>query len=133
MANRIYAVTLHVAEANLGTVLSALAGSSSLVSVVPTQKTAHLPSSSGSSAPKESQSRFHGGKRDKGISGEELVLQTLGSSDRVFTATEISNAFVQHGFAGNSSSPVLSRLAASGKVRALGAGKFVLPGVTIKL
>ena len=138
MANRVYAVTLHVTENNLGTVLSALSGSSTLVSVVPTQKTAahpNGPSSSSSSADSSAlvQHHYTNGKRNKGISGEELALEVLNSSERVFTLGEISNAFVQRGFAGNSSSPVLSKLASAGKVRALGAGKFCKAGLLLKL
>lgn len=128
MAVKIYAVLLHVSEKDLGTVLSALGGSSTLISVTATQESAAHPNKSPTK-----NFHFHGGKRNKGISGEDLALQVLGSSDRIFNMSEINHAFVQHGFAGNSASPVLSRLASVGKVRALGAGRFCLPGTTHKL
>lgn len=126
-SSKVYEVRLHVTEHNLGTVLGALAGSSTLVSVTPTQETAQA-----RSEPMRV-TRYQDGVRDKGISGKDLALQTLGSSARVFDMREIQNVFVNHKFAGNSASPVLSHLVREGKVRALGNGKFCLSGTAIKL
>lgn len=134
MANRIYAVTFHVAEANLGTVVSTMVGSATLVSVVPT-KPASSTDSSASSAPssKTRNNHYANGIRNKGISGEQLLLKTLGEAERPMSLGEIVNAFVNHGFAGNSANPVLSIMTRTGKVRALGGGRFCLPGTTVHI
>jgi len=132
MASKVYVVTLHVTETNLGTVLSALAGSSTLVSVVPAQETAKE-ASSGSSAGPRIGPYYVGGKRNKGIKGEDLILETMSKADRVYDAVELANVFVQRGFARTSVYPQLSMLAKAGKVRSLGNGKFCLPGHLVKL
>lgn len=135
MPSKIYAVTLHVSEGNLGTVLSALAGSSTLVSVVPTEKTAAIKSiairSSDSAEPKRF--GYVGNKRNKGISGEDLALKTLASANRIFDIGEIFNAFTSAGFAANSASPVLSVLTRANKIRALGNGRFCALGTTVRV
>ena len=96
MPAKVYAVTLHVTEGNLGTVLQTIVGSATLVSVVPTQETARSSGSSSSSGNGEKHVHYVGGKRNKGISGEDLVMQTLGSSAKVFNMNEITNAFCSH-------------------------------------
>jgi hypothetical protein len=134
MANKVYVVTLHVTETNLGTVLSALAGSSTLVSVVPTQETASAkPAPPGSPRAPRPGPFYAGGKRNKGIKGEDLILETMGKEDRVYDALELANVFVQRGFARTSVYPQLSLLAKAGRVRSLGNGKFCLPGHLLKL
>lgn len=69
---------------------------------------------------------YVGGIRNKGISGRDLVLEVLTSANRPFNFSEISNAFVQRGFAGNSASPNLTVLVKEGKIRNLGHGKWEL-------
>lgn len=79
--------------------------------------------------------QFHyaGGKRKKGISGGDLVLEILASENRVFTDVEVGNAFVKRGFAYGSARPCLYQMAKAGKVRALGQCRYCLAGTTINL
>lgn len=132
MAEKVYEVRLHVEAQNLGTLLSVITDSSSLISVVPTQESAMIKAQA-----VKTKHRFHNGIRDKGISGEELVLKILNEAatraDPVQSLTQISNVFVQKGFAGKSASPVLSKLVKEGKVRALGMGKFCASGVSLRI
>jgi hypothetical protein len=128
---RVYAVLFHVSEDHLGTVLSTLSGASTLVSVTPTEKTVNKRAS-----PKVHPDRetfYVGGKRNKGISGEDLVLQVLGSANRVFDSAEVRSKFVQHGFAANSCYSTMSKLVSEKKIRALGNSKFCLPGTTVHM
>lgn len=129
---RIYAALFHVAENNLGTVLSTLSGSANLVSVTPTEKAVTTQRASPKVHP-DRESFYVGGKRNKGISGEDLVLQVLGSDNRVFDSAEVRSKFVQNGFAANSAYSTLSKLASEKKIRALGNSKFCLPGTTVRM
>lgn len=122
MAEKVYAVTFHVTEKNLGTILTTLLDAATLVSVVPTQESARV-----NNVPASPSKFYVKGLRNKGISGEELLMRTLSSERRVFSSMEIFTVFTGHNFAGNSAGPVLSKLVKSGKVRALGGGKFCLP------
>lgn len=126
MAAKVYAVLLHVPENHLGTVLSALSGSSTLVSVSPTVESAQ---------PERAAKNFHfaHGVRLKGISGENLALEILSSEQRVFGITEINNKFVERGFARTSASPCLHKLGRDKKIRVLGASRYCALGVTLSL
>ena len=125
---KVYSVVLHVSEKRLGTLLDAIAGSATLISATATTEVIETRAVSTGDT-----HHYVNGKRNKGISGEDLILKTLASSNKVFTTVEIENAFVQHGFAGKSYSPPLSKLVGAGKVRALGNAKYILPGVTIRM
>jgi hypothetical protein len=125
MAEKIYAVLLHVRESQISTVLSALTGSSTLVSVSPTKETAEKPANGFS--------RFVGGKRNKGITGYDLGSQIFKDLKRVMTTSELANLFAGHGFAKNSISPVLARLVKENKIKKLGGGKYIPAGVSVKL
>jgi hypothetical protein len=119
----IYLVTLHVDEKKLPTVLAALEGAAKLVSVLPTQE-----------AVVEGPSRQHSyvdGKRNKGITGHALVLQTMAQEQRPYSLTELTKVFVAHRFAANSLSPVISRLILENKIHRVG-DMYCLPGTTIK-
>ena len=120
----VYAVLFHVDDKKLATVLGALQGSAQLVSVTPTEV----------EAPKPAKEQYYvGGKRMKGISGLDLVLKVLGSEKRPFTRDELSQAFVNNGFARNSYSPPLSDLMAEGRVVSAGQGKYTLKGTIVHL
>ena len=131
MANRVFAVLLHVNEDQLGTVLSTLSGSSTLVSVTPTEKVTKQWAPKAKQEPKSS--FWTGGVRHKGITGEALVLQVMQSENRIWDSTELRSKFLQNNFAGNSAYSTLSKMASEKKIRSLGKGKFCLPGYTIHL
>jgi hypothetical protein len=122
----VYLVTLHVGEKELPTILGAIAGSAKLVSVTPTEE---------AKAEKPTARDFHyvDNKRNKGISGEDLLLQTLGKEPRVFHVKEIEAAFEKHRFSGNSVSPILHRLLAAEKIRRVGTASYCLVGTVLKL
>ena len=120
----VYAVLFHVEEKKLATVLGALQGSAQLVSVTPTEV----------ETPKATKEQYYtGGKRLKGISGEELVLKTLGSEKRPFHRSEIEKVFVANGFAAQSYSPTLSKLMSDGKIVSAGPGAYALKGTIVHL
>ena len=126
MAAKVYAVLFHVTERDLGTVLSALSGSSTLISVTPTTV------ADGDNGIKK-QFRYAGGKKSKGITGDELALKILSSENRVFPLHELKNKFLEAGFAHTSAAPNFNKLAREKKIRALGDNKFCALGVTLRL
>lgn len=126
MAEKIYAVTLHVRESQISTVLAALTGSSTLVSVTPTKESAETNSKSYTRT-------YAGGKRNKGITGAELAMQIFSAANRPVSYSEIAERFAAHGFAKHSSSPAISKLVKENKVRKLGGGKYVATGVSIRI
>lgn len=120
----VYAVLFHVDDKKLATVLGALQGSAQLVSVTPTEV----------EAPKATKEQYYtGGKRLKGISGEDLVLKVLGSEKRPFHRSELEKAFVTNGFAAKSYSPSLSKLMVDGKIVSAGPGAYALKGTVVHL
>ena len=125
--SKVYAVLLHIDEKNLPTVLSAVAGSATLVSVTATIQEPAVEKAT----PRE----FHyaHGKRDKGISGEDLVLEVLAQAGKPVTLTELEAAFVERRFSHNSVSPIIHKLLAAEKIRRVGTGSYCLPGTFIKM
>lgn len=116
----IYAILMHVGEKQLPTVLSALAGAATLVSITPTQPDEKKP-----------RTGYVNGKKNKGIRGNELALAVLSDNGGIATYQQIAARFEEQGFSCKSASPCLSNLVTAGKVRRLGKGKFALPGTTI--
>lgn len=120
----VYAVLFHVDDKKLATVLGALQGSAQLVSVTPTEV----------EAPKATKEQYYvGGKRNKGISGQDLVLKVLGSAKRPFTNEELGKAFIENGFAEHSYSPSLTELVRAEKVVSAGRGTWALKGTVVHL
>jgi hypothetical protein len=68
--------------------------------------------------------RFVNGKKNKGVSGENLVIETLrsGSAD----LSELKRVFTHRGFAPTSASPTLSRMMRDGEVERGPHGRFKL-------
>jgi hypothetical protein len=120
----VYLVTLHVDEKQLPVVLGALAGSAKLVSVTPTEEAkAEVPKGP----------YYVDGKRNKGISGEDLLLEVLGRAPRPFTHKELEDAFQARRFSPNSVNPNIHRLLAAEKIRRVGTSSYCLPGTVLKL
>lgn len=120
-----YPMTIEVPESDLGQIIVKLAqGGIKLIGATATGK---LDIDNRTPAG----SRFVGGQRNKGITGKQLVMQLLTNEQRVWRGDQITSAFKKHNFAGGSWSAPMGELVREQKVRALGSGKYVLPGVTI--
>jgi hypothetical protein len=76
------------------------------------------------SVPKKKTFRYAGGKRDKGISGPELLMDLLGTSSR--SLKSIAQDFQARGFARNSASAVASKLVEKGTLKREGRGLSAL-------
>jgi hypothetical protein len=111
-----YDLTIRVeGEDKLATIISALKGSATLISMTVVEE-------------KKPKTRNHGyvdGKRNKGISGEDLVIQSLKAGAQ--TSEQLTATFVERGFAPKSVSPNVSALVHRGIVVKNGHG-FVLKG-----
>lgn len=70
--------------------------------------------------------RYANGKRNKGISGQALMLQVLTEAGRAMDIHEINDAFVARGFADRSASPLLSQLMHQGLVERRAKGVWAL-------
>lgn len=77
---------------------------------------------------------YVGGKRQKGISGRDLVLKTLREHDGSAHITAIKSAFIQNGFAGNSVSPNISEMQRDKLIKYVGSATYALVDteVTVK-
>lgn len=125
-----FAVLFHVDGRKLATVLEALSGSAQLVSVTPTQ----AGTSEWVAKPVRATTHYVDGKKNKGISGEDLAAEIVSSvPGRIWGLSEIAQKFIERGFAGHSASPALATASKSGKVRALGNGKYCAPGTVVKM
>lgn len=76
---------------------------------------------------------FVGGIRNKGITGEELVMRILQEAKGPVRRDQFINEFVANKFAGNSANACISKLVAKGKVRNIGEGKYVAVGQAIRM
>jgi hypothetical protein len=124
-----YAITIKVPESDLGPIVThAVTHGIKMLSANPTGEIDTSPKG------------YVGGKRNKGISGRELIIALLsgdeayGGKRRIWKGEELSKAFVANGFAGSSWSPPMSELikADPPQVRALGKGMFCLIGLSLK-
>ena len=112
-------VTLRVSSARLATVLEALNGSATLVSVLPCTEV----------TPKRARVfAYAGGKRNKGISGSELLLDTMrqAGGQRIFKTSELTEAFTAKGFNKHSASPALSQARSAGLIESVSPGHWRL-------
>jgi hypothetical protein len=119
----VYLVTLHVNDKDLPVVLGAISGSAKLVSVTPTEE---------AKAEKPRNQHYVDNRRNKGIRGEDLILNTLQKEARAFTVKEIESRFVENRFSVNSVSPALNRLVTADKIRKVGTGSYCLKGTVLK-
>lgn len=126
-----FQMTIKVPESHLGPILTGVVTHGiKLVSVDPTGEVDSTPKG------------YVGGKRDKGISGGDLILALLRGDPafvtdgkaRIWKGNEISAAFVKNGFAGGSWSPPMSMLLKEDppKVRSLGKGMYCIMGLTLR-
>ncbi len=115
-----FQVTLNVSRNRLATVLEALAGAAELVSVLPVSE----PESA--SKPARAQHYAHG-KRNKGISGQQLALQAFKRAGTgSLTTSQLAKIFEAQGFSPNSNSPAVAELKAQGLVERVEAGRWRL-------
>lgn len=122
---RHYHVTFVVSAAKLPTLLQAVAPEVALIGVT------EAPQSS-PDVQKTRQGGYVGGKKNKGISAEDLILQTLMSEPRrTWTSTEMTQVFVSHSFAGHSFHAAASKLVAEKKIRRIAPGLFAPLGLIV--
>jgi hypothetical protein len=127
--NQTFTVVLSVGAKQLPTILECVAGSATLVSVtVSTEQVSPT-----ASVERTKQQHYRDGKRNKGISGRDLVLKVLTEKGGLATFSQFAQAFHEHGFDKNSASPSLSAATKDKAVRMLGGGRYCLPGHTVKL
>lgn len=115
-----YKVTLRVPVKMLSTIMEVLDGEGVLISAVPDEGVEVA------NGAKVRKNRYFGGRRSKGISGEELALQCL--KDGPQTEEAITPTFQSHGFAVNSVSAVLSKARRDNLVSRLTDGRWALFG-----
>lgn len=79
-------------------------------------------------APPEKRRRqgYANGKRDKGISGEDLMMQLLTEASAPVRNHDIKEMFELHGFAPSSASPVLAELKTRGVIESPAKGLWQL-------
>jgi hypothetical protein len=129
-----YRMILAVDSRVLGTMISLIEGSqdAKLLSVsdfadptpLPPSPPAPVRASIEAPALPKTPTRFVGGKKNKGISGESLVTETLrsGSAD----LSELKRVFAHRGFAPTSASPTVSKMLRDGDIERGPHGRFKL-------
>lgn len=102
-------------SAKLATIMSVLDGEAKLISVE------HIEEKS----KKGNGSRYLNGKKNKGISALDLILQTL-KGGKATSRAELDKAFAKVGFSPNSVRPSLSKAVADKYVKEVEGNKFVI-------
>lgn len=127
MSDPIYAVLLHVRSPMPPTVLQVLEKSATLISVTPTtpNQTSEPPTGH------KKVQHYVNGKRHKGISGIDLLIETLRAHSGICTTDQLTKAFVDRGFAVSSASPIVSELIKAGKLRRLDQSRLALIGEAV--
>jgi hypothetical protein len=103
-------------------ILQVIEGCAQIVKVVAIP-TPDLPTQNTMTEAQTPKKRYTNGFRNKGISGEELLLQILANKKPVHYDI-IVNQFVSNGFARNSASPVISRLLKENRIIRPSAGIY---------
>lgn len=112
-------VTFRINALDMPTVLETLKGTGEFVGVSLVETTEH----------KDSKEPFYvNGKRDKGIKGEDLLKELIGSAEpkKVFILSNLQSAFVARGFSKNSIYPLFT------KAKVLGLIESEEPGVYVR-
>lgn len=133
MANfkKYYDVVIRTPAQQLPTILEALEGAATLVSVHPVRDPQSAEPEKAATVVHTHQPRtfrYAEGKRNKGISGRDLMLRVLGTENRAFSNNELINAFTKEKFAGTSVGPILSVLIRDGLVRRVSDGWYTKTG-----
>lgn len=118
----------------LTTVLSAVEGSRGVRLVSAQEEEEEEKKQEKERQPPNRKNVYVGGKRQKGISGRDLVLKTLREHDGSAHITAIKSAFIQNGFAGNSVSPNISEMQRDKLIKYVGSATYALVDteVTVK-
>jgi hypothetical protein len=98
---RMVEMKLLVSEDRVMTIYDVVRGYAECVSIIPAQTKRHV-------------RRYANGVHNKGISGRDLVMQTVANG--IVSFREMELAFKANGFASSSASPAVSALKAEGKV-----------------
>jgi hypothetical protein len=121
-----YEVTVRCPEAHLPTFLSAVTGYVTLVSVKAIEQPAIANGDNISpvTGKEKKQFRYNDGKRDKGITGRDLILSLLADGPK--PKNHVLSQFKARGFAHNSFSASLSPLTRGGQVMVQGDKLFLI-------
>jgi hypothetical protein len=112
-----YRVVADVPSESLTTVMQVIEGAARIIKVEPVESAARSASS---------KRGYVGGKRNKGISGDDLLLKCLRGSKSPISADQLRSAFEKHGFSPNSLSPTLSKAVAKKLVVIQGNGAVAM-------
>jgi hypothetical protein len=107
-----FRIVCDVPSTSLTTVIGAIEGAASIVEVRALDEAAPPPT-------RNHPRNHHGyanGKRDKGISGRDLLLEVLSKYKRPVSRDEIDREFITRGFAAGSFSPSVTYLVREGRV-----------------
>jgi hypothetical protein len=114
-----YEIVIHCFSKELSTILPVLEGSCQIITLK--QVGPDTPAARQRIGP-----RYANGVRNKGISGDALMLEIL--SKTPMSLKQISTVFKQRGFAEKTASPILSKLTKAKKVTRMGSGSYTLTG-----
>jgi hypothetical protein len=109
-----FQMTLRVSAKNLTTVMEVVAGAADLLELK------QLAGDEPEEGPKKKNFSYANGQRNKGITGEELILQSLQKG--ALGSDAMCNVFASRGFAGHSFHAAASKLAKEGKIIKNGKG-----------
>jgi hypothetical protein len=110
-----YKVILKVEESQLSVVLGALAPEVKMLGAEPLAEELPLP-------PKRS-NRYVNGKRNKGISGADLLTEIFSKLNRA-TETEIQKSFIARGFSNTTVYPCICMAIRNGSIKQVGHGVY---------
>jgi hypothetical protein len=128
MSKQMFDVLVRTSVTNLPNVVALAGDETQILSINVVKEMPALPAKFNAG----STSRFVGGMKNKGISGEELTLQTLKKAGGApITLQQLQQAFVQRGFAAHSCHACLSKLVRDKKVRRFSDGSIGLMGGTV--
>lgn len=116
-----YEVTLHVEEDHLPAVIGVVKGSAVITGVHPLEGV----------KPKKN-FRFAGGKRDKGIKSEDLIMKIV-SDGQIHGKDEFDRTFAELGFAHNTVSAALSKVMQLSKIDRVGPHSYCKAGALPQL
>lgn len=120
-----FKVTLRVTASRLPTVLEALSGSAHLISVLPCEGGEEPAAAKGAKTRKAPAGPYYvNGKRNKGISGQQLALQSFQRASGSLTTAQLAKIFEAQGFSPSSNSPAIAALAQAGLVERVELGRW---------
>lgn len=115
-----YRITCDVPTSGLTTVMQVLEGAGTIVEV------RQAPAATSEPGKPPRQMKYAGGKKNKGISSQDLVVELCSQKKRAVTREELTATFVARGFSANSVSPAVSQLTAAKRIAVDDRGRVTL-------